>query len=148
VNEQSTQTNQPTPGSNEPSLEQIAFRWQLLKAAEEKARKDRIQCESDMLPFLDQRAEGATTTTLKDGTKITVKNSVGRSMDWIKWKEIAPEIPPKLQCVKLKDVLDEAHFRQLMSDEPEIYKKIAAAVTTTPHKPGITVKSPEKNNGF
>jgi len=145
VNEQ---TNQPIPGSNEPSLDTMAFRWQLLKSAEEKAKKDRIQCESDMLPFLDQREEGACTTTLSDGTKITVKNSFGRSIHWDTWKRIQPRIPTELHPIKIVEMLDETRLKFLLQNEPDTYKIISEAITTTPHKPNITVKKAEKNNGF
>lgn len=140
MNEQSIQTNQPTPGSNEPSLEAIAFRWRLLKDAEEKAKLERVQCESDMLPFLDQREEGACTTTLKDGTKITVKNSFGRSIHWDTWKRIQPRIPADLHPIKLVEMLDETRLKFLLQNEPDTYKIISEAITTTPRKPNITVK--------
>jgi hypothetical protein len=145
VNEQSIQTNQPTPGSNEPSLEAIAFRWRLLKDAEEKAKLERVQCESDMLPFLDQREEGACTTTLSDGTKITVKNSFGRSIHWDTWKRIQPRIPTELHPIKLVEMLDETRLKFLLQNEPDTYKIISEAITTTPRKPNITVKEGGKS---
>jgi hypothetical protein len=145
VNEQSIQTNQPTPGSNEPSLEAIAFRWRLLKDAEEKAKLERVQCESDMLPFLDQREEGACTTTLSDGTKITVKNSFGRSIHWDTWTRIQPRIPTELHPIKLVEMLDETRLKFLLQNEPDTYKIISEAITTTPRKPNITVKEGGKS---
>lgn len=145
MNEQSIQTNQPTLGSNEPSLEAIAFRWRLLKDAEEKARLDRIQCESDMLPFLDQREEGACTTTLSDGTKITVKNAYGRSIHWDTWKRIQKRIPTELHPIKMVEILDETRLKFLLQNEPDTYKIISEAITTTPRKPNITVKEGGKS---
>ena len=109
VSERSNQTKPTHPhplGSNEPNLIQaMAFRWRLLKDAEEKAKLERVKCESDMLPFLDQREEGACTTTLSDGTKITVKNSFGRSIHWDTWKRIQPRIPTDLHPIKLVEML-------------------------------------------
>jgi len=140
VNEQATQNPTPILGSNEPDINTLAFRWRLLKDAEEKAKLERVKCESDMLPFLDQRAEGATTTTLEDGTKITVKNSFGRSMDWNAWKRIKPSIPADLHPIKLTELLDETRLKFLLQNEPDTYKIISEAITTTPHKPNITVK--------
>ena len=140
MNEQATQNPTPILGSNEPDINTLAFRWRLLKDSEDKAKADRIQCERDMLPFLDQRAEGATTTTLEDGTKITVKNSFGRSMDWNAWKRIKPSIPADLHPIKLTELLDETRLKFLLQNEPDTYKIISEAITTTPHKPNITVK--------
>jgi hypothetical protein len=140
VNEQATQNPTPTLGSNEPSLEAIAFRWRLLKDAEEKAKLERVQCESDMLPFLDQREEGACTTTLEDGTKITVKNAYGRSIHWDTWKRIQKRIPTELHPIKLVEMLDETRLKFLLQNEPDTYKIISEAITTSPRKPNITVK--------
>lgn len=145
MNEQSAQTKQPTPGSNEPSLAAIAFRWRLLKDAEEKAKLERVQCESDMLPFLDQREEGACTTTLEDGTKITVKNAYGRSIHWDTWKRIQPRIPTELHPIKMVEMLDETRLKFLLQNEPDTYKIISEAITTTPRKPNITIKEGGKS---
>ena len=145
MNEVTNQQTTPTLGSNEPNINTMAFRWRLLKDAEDKAKKDRIQCERDMLPFLEQRAEGATTTTLEDGTKITVKNSFGRSIDWNAWKRIKPSIPADLHPIKLTELLDETRLKFLLQNEPDTYKIISEAITTTPHKPNITVKKAEQS---
>ena len=144
MNEVTNQQTTPTLGSNEPDINILAFRWRLLKDAEEKAKLERVQCESDMLPFLDQREEGACTTTLEDGTKITVKNSFGRSIHWDTWKRIQPRIPTELHPIKLVEMLDETRLKFLLQNEPDTYKIISEAITTTPHKPNITVKKAEQ----
>tara|TARA_R110002096_G_scaffold61555_2_gene153066 strand:+ start:44 stop:481 length:438 start_codon:yes stop_codon:yes gene_type:complete len=145
VNEVTNQQTTPTLGSNEPDINILAFRWRLLKDAEEKAKLERVQCESDMLPFLEQREEGATTTTLEDGTKITVKNSFGRSIHWDTWKRIQPRIPTELHPIKLVEMLDETRLKFLLQNEPDTYKIISEAITTTPRKPNITVKKAEQS---
>tara|TARA_R110000772_G_C13160753_1_gene425956 strand:+ start:28 stop:465 length:438 start_codon:yes stop_codon:yes gene_type:complete len=145
VNEVTNQQTTPTLGSNEPDINILAFRWRLLKDAEEKAKLERVQCESDMLPFLEQREEGATTTTLEDGTKITVKNSFGRSIHWDTWKRIQPRIPTELHPIKLVEMLDETRLKFLLQNEPDTYKIISQAITTTPRKPNITVKKAEQS---
>ncbi len=145
MNEATNQQPTPTLGSNEPNLNTMAFRWRLLKDAEEKAKLERVKCESDMLPFLDQREEGACTTTLSDGTKITVKNSFGRSIHWDTWKRIQKRIPTELHPIKLVEILDETRLKFLLQNEPDTYKIISEAITTTPRKPNITVKTAEQN---
>ena len=98
-----------------------------------------------MLPFLEQREEGACTTTLPDGTKITVKNAYGRSIHWDTWKRIQPRIPTELHPIKLVEMLDETRLKFLLQNEPDTYKIISEAITTTPRKPNITVKTAEQN---
>ena len=145
MNEVTNHQNTPTLGSNEPNINILAFRWRLLKDAEDKAKLERVQCESDMLPFLDQREEGACTTTLEDGTKITVKNSFGRSIHWDTWKRIQKRIPTELHPIKLVEMLDETRLKFLLQNEPDTYKIISEAITTTPRKPNITVKKAEQS---
>jgi len=132
---------QAQTGSNEPTLESVVARWQHLKKAEEDARLARVQHEAHMLPFLDQREEGACTTTLEDGTKITVKNSFGRSIHWDTWKRISTRIPENLHPIKMVELLDETRLKFLLQNEPETYKIISEAITTTPRKPNITIRA-------
>jgi hypothetical protein len=43
------------------------------------------------------------------------------------------------------EMLDETRLKFLLQNEPETYKIISEAITTTPRKPNITVKTAEQN---
>ena len=134
-------TDQTTKnGSNEPNLESLVARLAELKKLEDDAKLARVAHEARILPFLEQVEEGSKTTTLANGTKVTVKNGYNRSLDQEGWKRIKHKIPENLHPVKLKEVLSETTLRYLKNNEPDFYKEMAAVVTTSPAKPYLTIK--------
>ena len=134
-------TDQTTKnGNNEPNLESLVARLAELKKLEDDAKLARVAHEARILPFLEQVEEGSKTTTLANGTKITVKNGYNRSLDQEGWKRIKHKIPEKLHPVQLKEVLSETTLRYLKNNEPDFYKEMATVVTTSPAKPYLTIK--------
>ena len=134
-------TDQTTKnGNNEPNLESLVARLAELKKLEDDAKLARVAHEARILPFLEQVEEGSKTTTLANGTKVTVKNGYNRSLDQEGWKRIKHKIPENLHPVKLKEVLSETTLRYLKNNEPDFYKEMATVVTTSPAKPYLTIK--------
>lgn len=127
---------------NEPELAQLARDWLMLKGAEESARKRRIKIEEAMLPFLEQKAEGSTTSELDSGHKVTVTNKMNRKLDFDGFNTVRDQIPKNLRPVKVKEELDDRGARWLQQNEPQIYALIAPHLTVTPAKPGIKVVAP------
>lgn len=130
---------------NEPDVEFLAQQWLKLKAAEAAARDARVAIERDMLPFLEQKTEGARTTTTDKGTKITVKRGFNRKLSQDEWRRIKGKIPPDLHPVKMVEMLDDARVKYLINNEPDTWQQLSVAVTTSEQKPNITVK--EANDG-
>ena len=134
-------TDQTTKnGNNEPNLESLVARLAELKKLEDDAKLARVAHEARILPFLEQVEEGSKTTTLANGTKVTVKNGYNRSLDQEGWNRIKHKIPEKLHPVQLKEVLSDTSLRYLKNNEPDFYKEMAAVVTTSPAKPYLTIK--------
>lgn len=134
-------TDQTTPnGNNEPTIESLVARLAELKKIEDDAKLERVKHEAEILPFLDQIEEGSKTTTLANGTKVTVKNGFNRRLDQEAWKRIKHKIPENLRPVQIKEVLNDTSLRYLKNNEPDFYKEMAAVVTTSPAKPYITIK--------
>lgn len=127
-------------GNNEPTIESLVARLAELKKIEDDAKLERVKHEAEILPFLDQVEEGSKTTTLANGTKVTVKNGFNRRLDQEGWKRIKHKIPANLHPVQLKEVLSDTQMRYLQNNEPDFYKEMSAAVTTSPAKPYITIK--------
>lgn len=127
-------------GSNEPNLETLVARLAELKKLEDDAKLARVEHESRILPFLEQIEEGSKTTTLANGTKVTVKNGYNRRLDQEAWKRIKHKIPENLRPVQVKEVLNDTSLRYLKNNEPDFYKEMAAVVTTSPAKPYLTIK--------
>ena len=125
---------------NEPDVELLAQQWLKHKAAEAAARDARVAIEQDMLPFLEQKTEGARTTTTDSGTKITVKRAYSRKLSQVEWRRIKDKIPKALHPVKMVEMLDDARVKYLINNEPDTWQQMAVAITTTEQKPNITVK--------
>lgn len=127
---------------NEPDVTQLAKDWLTVKAAEDHARKRRIEIEQDMLPFLDQKPEGSQTTELPTGAKVTVTNKLTRKLDLAGFDTVAGQIPAELHPIKVERKPDEKGIKWLQANAPEIYKLIAPHLTVTPAKPGVKVVAP------
>jgi len=125
---------------NEPDVELLAQQWLKHKAAEAAARDARVAIERDMLPFLDQKEEGARTTTTNNGLKITVKRGFSRKLSQDEWRRIKDRIPEELRPVKMVEMLDNDRVKFLINNEPDTWAQLAVAITTTESKPNITVK--------
>lgn len=130
---------------NEPDVELLAQQWLKHKDAEAAARDARVAIERDMLPFLEQKADGSRTTTTDSGTKITVKRGFSRKLSQDEWRRIKDKIPEDLHPVKMVEMLDDARVRYLINNEPDTWQQMTVAITTTEKKPNITVK--EANDG-
>ena len=130
---------------NEPDVELLAQQWLKHKAAEAAARDARVAIEQDMLPFLEQKADGSRTTTTANGTKITVKRGFSRKLSQDEWRRIKDKIPEDLRPIKMVEALDNERVRYLINNEPDTWQQMAVAITTTEQKPNITVK--EANDG-
>ena len=127
-------------GSNEPDVEKLAADWLSHKAAENAAKELRIETEQKILPFLEFKTKGSKTTLLPNGTKVTIKNDIRRSIDWDQWKLIKDKIPKELHPVKLVEAFDEPKFVELLEEKPDMARLLAQAVTTKQAKPNVQVK--------
>lgn len=127
---------------NEPDITDLANQWISAKAREESANRDRVRIEQAMLPFLKQKPEGASTTELPAGHKITVSNKINRTIDLQGFATVREQIPANLRPIKTKEVLDEQGVKYLAENEPAIFQLIAPYLTSKPAKPGVKVVGP------
>lgn len=126
---------------NEPNVTNLLQQLINYKAAEERARANRIEAEQALLPFLESRDEGSVTTEI-DGFKVTVTKRMNRRCSAAGFAAIRQDVPEALRPIKVKDALDEAGVRWLRDNEPELYARIAKHITATPGKPTLTIKVP------
>lgn len=129
-------------GTNEPNVIELANQWLVAKAKEEAANKERIRIEDKILPFLEQKKEGAVTTELASGHKVTITNKLSRTMDFDAFARVRDQIPENLRPIKVKEVLDDAGVKWLQNNEPELYETIAPCLTVKPAKPGVRIVAP------
>ena len=134
-------TDRPTPTHNEPAAD-LANRWLATKAKIGELQKQLVQIEKELIQFCDVVPEGARTTELPTGHKVTVKCGFNRRMNWADWKRIKADIPKALHPVKITEALDVVGLKYLANNEPETYKLISEALTVTQAKPSFDIRPP------
>lgn len=97
--------------------------------------------EKAIIALVGAREEGAQTTTLTDGRKLTVTGKLIYSADMALLTMLAATLPPHLSPVKLVRQLDAAGAKWLRSNDPEHWAMIARAITIKPAKTSVTVKA-------
>lgn len=120
-------------------IEELAAAWLAAKNEEAAARARRVQVESDIISLLGHTPEGAQTHSCA-GYQITVTGKVTRTLDVDKWHEVCNSIPEALRPVTYKPTLDIKGVKYLHNNEPEIYARLAPAITTKPAKTAISIK--------
>lgn len=102
--------------------------WIKAKKAEEKAKKSRIEIESQIEPLLPAFDE--TSKTLhEDGFTLKIKKNETYSFDQEAWKSIRQSIPDELRPEKIKFEVDKTGFNYLKENNPQVYKQVSDVIT-------------------
>ena len=124
-------------GQNE-SLETLCELWLKAKCREERARDERYEIEEQMLGYLNQKTEGASTTKLDDYI-VTVTNRINRTIDKGGVEAIEAALPPELRPFKTKVELDPKGLDWLAANDRKAYGIVTKWITTKAGKPGFKI---------
>ena len=119
-------------------LHHLAEALATAKAAEDKARAERIRIESEICEYVNLPAEG--TAHAEDaGWKITVTAKINRTLDEMKLRQIAHQIPDDVgaKVIRWKPDLVLKELRSVQEYRPDVYEVLASAITTKPAKPAV-----------
>ena len=122
------------------NLKPLAQAWLDAKHAEAMANAERLKIEAQMVEALEVPTEGSKTHKI-EGYKITVTQPVTRKIDADAWAKVSAKCPTAMQPIKTKIEADAAGCRYLADNEPQIWKRIAAAFETKPGKVGFKVEA-------
>lgn len=111
------------------------------KRAESDAQQKRIQIEEKIISLLGQKQEGSETHALKNGMKITITGKLTYSANMPQLTEICNSISPDLRPIKMEPKLDEAGAKYLRANNPDVWAKVAQAITIKPAKTAVTLKA-------
>ncbi|CAB4131938.1 hypothetical protein UFOVP137_42 [uncultured Caudovirales phage] len=125
----------------ETTLEQLVDELIGAKAAEGAANKRRVAIEEQIIKLVGAKEEGATTTELDNGFKITITGKVSYSADMEKLQEICAKMPEEMRPIKTKIELDATGCKYLRANEPVIWAKLSRAITIKPAKTSVEVKA-------
>lgn len=97
--------------------------------------------ENQLTVEVGAKEEGSFTAHIGD-FKVTTTGRLNRKVDERKLMEIASALPTALanRLVKTKHEINLKEFRYIENNEPELFKIVAEAVTTTPAKTSIKVE--------
>lgn len=119
----------------------ISSRLLEIKKLEASIKCEREIIELALIDWLGVKEEGAQTHDIGD-YKITITSKLTRTLDGDKWDEIKAGLPEQYRLiVDWKPSLDLKGLRWVQENEPDIYKKVAQAVTIKPAKTSVVVKS-------
>lgn len=110
------------------------------KAAENAARKARVQIEEQILEYFDLKDEGTTTEKLERFT-ISVSTGFSRKLDHKMIEEFWNKIPNAGRVLRRKYELDSKEYKYLLNNDPDSLASLHDCMTTTPKKPAVTVKA-------
>lgn len=123
------------------TAEAIAFDLLEAKKAEAAATAHRVALEEELTGSVDGRKvddEGAKTYSL-DGYKVEIERKLNRKVVKGGLASIKLAVPTELCPVKVKEELDATGVKYLQNNEPQIFKKIAKFIETSPAKVSVKV---------
>ena len=124
---------------SETSLDELCESWSILKQTENEAKDERLQVEAAICALVDVPTEGTNTTT----TALFKCKAVGkmtRKLDPKIWAEIEQDIPEALRPVQVKLSLDIKKLKAIETANPDVWAKIARAITSKDAKPSISIE--------
>lgn len=129
---------------NVMDLKELAQKLYVAKRAEDAAKQERIEVEEQIAALVETPENGSKTVDAGDGIKVTVKRGLSYKADVDAMRTLdIPEdrlplkfVPP----VPAGYAFDEKAYEKLQTADPGVFTKLAAIVTTTPRKVGVTIK--------
>ena len=121
-------------------IDQAAMNLADAKRAEDEARAHRVECEEAIIALVGVKQEGSMTHKT-DLFKITTTGRLTRSLDHPAWNVIAPTLPADVRdrVVNWKPELSLAALRDIETHNPNVYARLAQAITIKPAKSAVTV---------
>ena len=110
------------------TVEILCAEWQRAKAAEERAKADRVAVELKIAEALPGKPEGSSTHAVP-GFKVELTGVINRKMDWTAWSLVRDQIPEEMRPVKSKPELDETGVKWLQTHRPDLYKLLPIELT-------------------
>jgi len=129
--------------NTQAELEHLVERWLTVKDAERQANAERLRIEDKILALSPAKEEGSSSLTLTNGYKLKMIGKLSYKTDLDALLEITADWPEEQKPVKIETKADEAALKFLRANRPDLWSRIAPAVTTKPMKTSITIEETE-----
>lgn len=123
-------------------LQTLAALHQAAKENEAFARAARQRIEDQIVALTGLQEYGQKTVNAP-GFKVTVKPNYSYSLDQAAYDQIADQIPLALSPITYKREPNESRIRALKADHPDLYARLAMALTVKPTRPTVEIKHAE-----
>lgn len=123
------------------TTEQLVDQLIAAKADEARATKNRVSIEEQLIERLGAKTEGATTTDLANGMKVTITGKQSYKADMPLLLQLAGNLPENLRPLKTEIKLDETGAKYLRNNEPEVWAMLAPAITVKPAKTAVEIRA-------
>lgn len=128
--------------NSEAELEHLSQEWLIVKEKERKANAERLAIEIQILKLAPAREEGSTSLTLSNGVRIKATGKLSYKADLDKLLEVTANWPEEQKPIKVETTPDEAALKFYRTNRPDLWRKLADAVTVKPLKTSITIEEP------
>ena len=129
--------------NTEAELEHLAERWLTVKDAEREANAERLRIEDKILELHPAKEEGSSSWTLTNGYKLKLTGKLSYKVDLSMLMDITVNWPEAQRPVKTEIKADETALKFLRTSRPDLWSRIAPAVTTKPMKTSVTIEETE-----
>ena len=111
------------------------------KRDEDEAKKKRVEIEEQIAALVPTADTGSKTVDAGNGVKVTVKRGLGYKADLaaIRGLDIPEEVMP-IKLIPASYAFDAKIYEDVCRNHPDVARKLADCVTTTPRKTGVTLK--------
>lgn len=124
------------------ALENLVPMWIEAKRLEEAAKQSRLQIEERILAVQPAKEEGSTTVDLGNGFKLTTTGGLNYSIDDMEaFRNVTRDWDANLVPLKTKTEPDEAGFKFLRRERPDLWAQLARVVTVKPRKTALKVSA-------
>ena len=123
-------------------VEQLARDWLTAKRKEQDAIAERLDIEQSILKAYPAKEEGSSSTMLGNGVKIKTTGKLNYKADIDKLLALTASWPADAKPIKTKLEADETLLKRIRSERPDLWKKIAAAITVKSAKTYIEIEEP------
>ena len=120
-------------------IDELAIKWSIAKQKEDAARDERVSIEKQIIDLHPAKEEGSETFATPHGVKIQLTGKVTYKCDLEKLTELTATWPSDLRPIKTVVQADEGKLKAMRREVPELWAKVAAAITITPAKTGVSI---------
>ncbi len=119
---------------------ELVIAWHNAKRAETEANEKRTKIENEILKLITVKEEGRSSAMLTNTTRCIATSKLSYKVDLKLLQQLTQSWPESERPIKTKVEADESRLKQIRHERPELWKKLAQAITLKPYKTHITLE--------